>query len=319
MNCNIPFDNHLGNSRIAVDLMRSTEQRLNMKKIRSLVQGLAACAIALAMISSATAQGTQGTAKVVKIKGHARYTTGNNVWQPLKLGAVLRPGTVIQTSTDKGAYVDLVLLGEGDAVVPQMSAASASPTSDVNYYQPNAEQNVVRIWENSLLAIDKLSSVETGADTVSETQLDLRAGRIFGNVKKMSAASKYEVKIPNGVAGIRGTIYEISAEGVVRVLVGSAVIAYIGPDGSPVTQVVMGGQQFDARTGQITPIAQFDQKEMIKIAKAARIGPNTPPTTFTVDHTIYYVSPTIGFNGNNGGSGPLSESAATTSASSAGH
>ena len=108
------------------------------------------------------------------------------------------------------------------------------------------------------------------------------------------------MKIPNGVAGIRGTIYDISADGVVRVLVGSSVIAYVGPDGTLVTQVVMGGQQFDARTGQISPIPQFDQKEMVKAAKAARIGPNTPPTTFVVDHTVYFVSPTTGKSGNVG-------------------
>ncbi len=88
-----------------------------------------------------------------------------------------------------------------------------------------------------------------------------------------------------------------------RVLVGSVVIAYVGADGTVVTQVVMGGQQFDSRTGTITPIPDFNQKEMVKAAKDARIGPNTPPTTFAVDHTIYYVSPTIGQNGN-GGPGP---------------
>ena len=88
--------------------------------------------------------------------------------------------------------------------------------------------------------------------------------------------------------------------GVVQVLVGSVVIAYVGADGNVVTQVVMGGQQFDARTGQITPIPNFNQKEMVKLAKETRVGPNVPPTTFTVDHTIYYVSPTIGQNGNSG-------------------
>src|SRR5437899_7982601 len=146
--------------------------------------------------------------------------------------------------------------------------------------------------------------METGADTVSETQLDLQRGKIFGNVKKMSAASRYEVKLPNGVAGIRGTIYTLTASGVVQVLVGSVVIAYIGADGNPVTQPVMGGQQFDARTGQITPIKDFNQAEMVKLAKESRIGPNVPPTTLTVDQTIYFVSPTIGHNGNQGANGP---------------
>ncbi len=267
-----------------------------MKNIRSLVQGLVAGALALAFVSTAAAQTpTQGAAKVVRIKGSARYSTGNNVWVPVKLGSVLRPGTVIQTGLERGAFVDLVL-GDGEAPVAGggSGAGGGAGGGDAMFYQPSSEQNIVRVTGNSILAIDKLTSLETGADVVTETQLDLRAGKIFGNVKKMSAASKYEVKIPNGVAGIRGTIYQISADGVVQVLVGSVVIAYVGPDGTVVTQVVVGGQQFDARTGQMTPIPQYLIKDLIKEAKAARIGPTTPATTFTVDHTIYYVSPTVG-------------------------
>src|SRR5260221_10279867 len=120
----------------------------------------------------------------------------------------------------------------------------------------------------------------------------------------MSTAYRYEVKLPKGLAGIHGPIYTLSADGVVQVLVGSVVIAYVGADGTTVTKVVMGGQQFDAKTGEVTPIPDFNQKEMVKLAKESRIGPNTPATTFTVDHTIYYVSPTIGHNGNAGGNGP---------------
>jgi hypothetical protein len=243
--------------------------------------------------------GTPGTAKVVRIQGHARYTTGNNVFLPLKVGAVLKPGTVIQTAAN--SFVDIIL-GEGDFAMPVMgTAAPAAPSPQV--YQPNVEQNIVRLYENTALGIDKLTAMNTGADVVTETQLDLKAGRILGNVRKMSAASKYEVKIPNGVAGIRGTIYTLSADGVVKVLVGSVVIAYVAPDGTVVTQVVNGGQQFDARTGQITPIADFDRQEMVRAAKEARIGPNTPATSFTIDHTIYYVSPTKGHNGNGNGGG----------------
>ncbi len=266
-----------------------------MKKIRNLVQGLIVGALAFAFVSTAAAQTpVQGAAKVVRIKGSARYSTGNNVWVPVKLGSVLKPGTVIQTGLERGAFVDLVL-GDGEAPIAGVSGAGGGGgAGDSMFYQPNSEQNIVRVTGNSILAIDKLTSMETGADVVTETQLDLRAGKIFGNVKKMSAASKYEVKIPNGVAGIRGTIYQISADGVVQVLVGSVVIAFVGPDGTVVTQVVMGGQQFDARTGQITPIPQYIIKDLMKEAKAARIGPTTPATTFAVDRTIYYVSPTVG-------------------------
>ena len=272
-----------------------------MKQMQNVVQRLAVCGLGLAMATTLVAQSaSQSTAKVVRISsaGAARYTTGNNVWQPLRTGIVIKSGTIIQTAAEKGSYVDLVL-GEGQAAaLPQLIA------SDTRSYTPSADQNIVRLYENTILQVEKLTSMETGADTVTETQLDLQRGRIFGNVKKMSAASKYEVKLPNGVAGIRGTIYTLSAEGVVQVLVGSAVLAYVGPDGTVVTQVVMGGQQFDARTGQITAIPNYNQGEMVRLAKEMRIGPNVPATTYAVDHTIYYISPTTGHNGNQGANGP---------------
>jgi len=227
-----------------------------MKKIESLVKGLIVYGLMLALANSLAAQTpSQSTAKVVRIKGSARYSTGNNVYLPLKVGATIKPGMLIQTAAN--SYVDIVV-GEGE-VAPIRTTMGAGQS-----YQPTAEQNVVRIWENSVLGIDKLTSTDTGTDVVTETQLNLQAGRIFGNVRKMPAASKYEVKIPNGVAGIRGTIYTLSADGVVKVLVGQVVLAYAAPDGTIVTQVVMGGQQFDARTGQITAIPNYDRKEMVK-------------------------------------------------------
>ena len=239
-----------------------------MKETRSLLISLVVCGVVLAMVSTLAAQTPkQGTAKVVRLKGAARYTTGNNVWQPLKVGDIVKPGTIIQTA-DK-SRVDLVL---GDS-----SAPVARPVAgDMLTYQPNAEQNMVRMWENTLLGIDKLAVMETGADEETLTQLDLKAGHIFGMVKKMSAASKYEVKIPNGVAGIRGTVYDISAEGVIKVLSGSVVLAYVGPDGTVVTQVVMGLQEFDARTGTMTPLPNPDKTGMEESVKDCR-PPGRPP------------------------------------------
>jgi len=272
-----------------------------MKRVQNFIAGLLITGMALATSSSLLAQSAvPGTAKVVRIKGSARYSTGNNVFLPLKVGMELKPGTIVQTA-QHDSFVDLVL-AEGAAPANTAGGAGGGP-SDSMSYQPQADQNIVRLTENTTLGIDKLSTMDTGADVVSETQLDLKQGRILGNVKKMSAASKFEVKIPNGVAGIRGTIYSISADGVVRVLTGSVVIAYVGADGTVTTQVVVGGQQFDAKTGAITPIPDYNRKEMVRLAKEMRIGPNTAATTFTVDQTIYYVSPTWGHNGNGLGRG----------------
>jgi hypothetical protein len=269
-----------------------------MKQNRNLLNSLVGCAIALALVSTVAAQGAMDSAaKVVRVKGPARYTTGNNVWQPVRVGDVLRPGTVVQTSTEEGSYVDLVL-GDVNAAVPQpvtyRPSIPNSIASSSMSFRPSSEQNVVRIWANSAMGIDKLTSMQTGADTVSETQLDLKQGRITGNVKKMSAASKYEVKLPNGVAGIRGTLFDIQAIGIVKVYVGSMVVAWVDPKTQNVTtQTVMGGQSYDAPNNQISPLSPAVMSDLEQLALTLLVGGGTAvtPITLASDHTVIGVSP----------------------------
>jgi FecR protein len=254
-----------------------------MKETRSILNSLVACGVALAMVSTLAAQTVeQGSVKILRVKGAARYSTGNNVWQPLKAGDVVRPGTVIQTAGN--SYVDLAM-GEGAAPV-----TAAVPTSMMSY-QPTAEQNALRIWENTVLGVDKLTAMRTGADVVTDTQLDLKAGHITAAVKKMSAASKYEVKIPSGVAGIRGTFVDIRAEGVIKVLNGSAVLAYVGPNGSVVTQVINALQQFDARTGVLSPLPGGEQSELENLLKTLQFRFAPGPVPVSANMTVVYISP----------------------------
>lgn len=266
-----------------------------MIQSRSLVKGLVACGVTLAMVTSLVAQSaTEGVAKVVKMKGSARYTTAGNSWQQLKVGSLIKSGTILQTSADKGSYVDLAL---GDSDVSAFAApreVSATPSTASGGaavgYNNKSEQNTIRLAENTVLGIDKIAITQTGSDVVTDTQLDLKAGRIMGNVKKMAAASKYEIKVPTGVAGVRGTFYDISAEGVTRVVTGSVVVAYVSPDGTVVTQVVSGGQQFDARTGQLSPIPP-DVMASLKPIVPTGTTAATAVTTFSTPPEVIYVSP----------------------------
>jgi hypothetical protein len=236
-----------------------------MKETQSILNSLVACGVALAMVSTLAAQSVdQSAAKVVRMKGAVRYSTGNNNWQDLKIGDVVRPGTVIQTAAD--SRVDLVM---GDVNAPP--ARTIMP-SDMLSYLPMSEQNMVRIWENTLLGVDKLTEMRTGMEVVTETQLDLKAGHITGSVKKMSAASKYEVKLPNGVAGIKGTIYDCYAEGIIKVTEGSAVVAYSGANGAPATQVIMSMQSFDIRTGTLSTLSDADKSTVDAIMKQMQAG-----------------------------------------------
>ena len=263
-----------------------------MKRIRLLIGGLVACSIALAMVTTLSAQTAQdGIAKVVKIKGSARYmsNTGGN-WQPLRSGTLLKPGAIVQTAS--GSYVDMVLNNASAAwsPLPMASTAGAPPATGLSY-QPKSDQDAVRIFENTVLSVDKLTIDQTGVDTVTDTELDLKAGSIMGSVKKLSTASKYEVKVPNGVAGIRGTIYWISAAGQVSVVQGSISYAYVKSDGSVATVTVSAGQYFDPSSGLPPQPWTAPQQQFFMN--------NTPhaPTNgngnihFSQDWTIYYVSP----------------------------
>jgi hypothetical protein len=275
-----------------------------MKETRKLMSVVIAMAVTLSFASNLVAQTVvEGNAKVIRIKGAARYFVGSttNIPRDLTLGTVLRPGSIIQIGTEQGSYVDLVL-GEGTSastVAGAPRAAGYTPYVPTSYTtsisaRPSGEPNVVRIWENTVLAIDKLSSQHTGADVVTDTQLDLRAGRITGNVKKLSAGSHYEIKLPNGVAGVRGTSYDLTADGVLSAFVGALIIAW-DKAGAIQTQVVTGGNQFDTRTGVMTPISQAALKVFEQVFSVMRsIQAPGAPTTYASDKTINNVSPVAG-------------------------
>lgn len=261
-----------------------------MKETQRLLNGLIACGVALAMVTTLAAQpADQVPVKVVHLKGGARYKVGNNDWQPLRLGDIVQPGTVIQTAAK--SRVDLALGAQAlPSTSPEAAGAAAASSAPISY-QPTSEQNIVRLWENTLMGVDKMTETHTGADVVTEAQLDLKAGHITGSVKKMSAASKFEVKIPNGVAGIRGTVFDITAEGLIKVLSGSVVLAYVGPSGSVVTQVIMGQQMFDARTGSLSPLPPDAMHDLQATARGLGAGLVSGATPVSGNGSLLYISP----------------------------
>jgi hypothetical protein len=229
----------------------------------SKIMAYAVVVVCAAVVSSAQAAEV-GKAVVRSIKGDAQYAEGAN-WLPLRVGQTLTPGAMVRTAND--SHVDLFMDQNGP---------------------------VVRLLENTALGIEKLNFEVTGVDTIVETQLDLKSGKIVGIVKKMAATSKYEIKTPNGVAGIRGTEYVMSATGECFVLSGSAVAVYVKPNGDVVTQVVNAGEKFDPATGTVVPIPADELTQLL-----ALIIDITGPTTaaLTVEEPIViFVSPTTGNN-----------------------
>ncbi len=262
-----------------------------MKLMSLITRKLFVGAIAMAAVvltSQALAETPAQVVAVVRVKGMARYTKDTKTWHALKRGDVLEPGCVIQTGPK--SVVD-VMLGDHEAAasVTAMGASGAGAGGGGGYTPEKATANMVRIFENTALGVDKLLVDKTGAgDEVSDTQLDLKAGQILGNVKKLSSASKYEVKIPNGVAGIRGTVYMISSSGVVNVLTGSVVVAIVAPDGTVTTRVITAHESFDPSTNTITRLTS-DQVKMLEGQVPPPPGQTGPIQT--PGRPIIFVSP----------------------------
>ncbi len=240
-----------------------------MKQLGMISKQAIACGVALfaaSLFVNAETGSSQGKAEVKAIRGQAKYSTGGGVWVPLKVGTVLNPGAQVQTAAD--STVDLFLGKNGP---------------------------VVRITPETTLGLDKLNIENTGADSVIETQLNLSSGRILGRVKKLAAASRYEIKLPNGVAGVRGTDYDISVTSLgggkfkIRVtsvtgqLVGSVVV-----DGRQITALIKAGE-----TGTPEDGVQAADPELLRIAKTILDGIIPPVdliTTISVPEPESHVS-----------------------------
>jgi hypothetical protein len=272
-----------------------------MKLFQAFVSALVG-GFVLTLAAGAHAQSTtKQYATIVRIEGEARYSAGDNVWHPLTVGQTLGPGNVIQSAPD--SKVDIVLGDKiADHIVPVPDIVA--PAADANVrgmisYKAAAEQNVIRMESDTVLAIDKLLISNTGVDAVSDTELDLRQGTIFGSVKKLSAASQYLIKTPNGIAGVRGTTFIISANGDITVISGSMVASHVGPNGQVTTVVLGPGDQYDPRTGQVTHLTpqelhQAERTAIFTITVVQGI------ISFARDRTILYISPTHGNRGHHG-------------------
>jgi hypothetical protein len=268
-----------------------------MKYTQALVLA-ALCGLGLALPVKTFAQSPvhAGVATVVRISGEATYSLGDGKWHPLLAGKILAAGSIIKTEPD--ATVDLVLgktiaMPQANPVPNSISASADDNVRGLVTYKPSAEQNTVRMMPNTVLAIDKLTVSDTGVDSVSDTELDLRQGAIYNSVKKFSGASQYLIKIPNGIAGVRGTLFYIEATGSCAAFKNSVVLSIIGSNGKPETVVVGEGTQYNPQSGSTSPLPSGVVTQLGEIFDALRTT-YLGAVDFNLDQTRCHISPTHG-------------------------
>ena len=278
----------------------------SMKKFQTLLAAVM-CGVVLGLAVNASAQANQaGFATAVRVEGIVSYSLGDDQWQPLVAGKILPVGAIIRTGHN--GVTDLVLgkdiqlplyaqqvSGQPDHPAPPQDAKVRGMAS---FAPPAAEQNVVRLTPDTTLAISKLNVIDTGADTVSDTELDLQKGKIFASVKKLNGASTYYIKLPSGIAGVRGTQFSVDVGGAVSVShsTGGGVVLTLTPPGggAPKTTVVGVGYSYNPVTGQLM-LASSDVITMMQNLFNALQRIYSPVSFFmSRDNTQCYVSPTQG-------------------------
>ncbi|MGA2175013.1 MAG: FecR family protein [Verrucomicrobiota bacterium] len=170
------------------------------------------------------------TAIVLAVHGKVEYFQENQ-WLNVKPNIQLAHGTTLRTGPD--SYVDVFVNGI----------------------------SIIRVTEQTTMQLQKMTrtSAERGADT--ETILNLERGTILGNVRKLSANSRYEIATPHGVARIRGTDFQVSVSpqtngapvvtftSAMGELVCSAVV-----DGKSVVKVLRSGESWTVGDKDIKPV-----------------------------------------------------------------
>lgn len=147
---------------------------------------LLACAFLFALASFSTLRAVEeghkeGKATVRSIHGTVEYLN-NHVWLRVKPNMKLVAGSTIRTGADG--------------------------TADISV---NGTASAIRLTNSTTLEIPVMSYVGTAREGDTTTMLNLLSGSVIGNVKKISANSRYEIMTPHGVAGIRGTDFKIEA------------------------------------------------------------------------------------------------------------
>lgn len=136
--------------------------------------GLALCA---QTARQAVLQSSEG---IVEVK------RAQNPWMPVKVGDIFKQGDIVRTKAKSLAVIKL----EGIS-----------------------ENSVVEMKENTQMKLSEL--FEDKALKTQNTLLDVALGTILVKAEKLRAAgSKFEVKTPTSIVGVRGTTFSVTVEAI---------------------------------------------------------------------------------------------------------
>jgi hypothetical protein len=225
------------------------------------IQISVACALALALVGvttlkSAEDSGMQSKATVRAIHGNVEYQTPGGNWTPLKINMELDAGTLLRSGPDSSADLSV-----------------------------NGLSSALRVEPETTVTLQTMTRTDSSRDADQDTFLDLQDGAILGNVKKISANSRYEIKTPHGVAGIRGTDYHVRAkmrsDGRYAVtftsITGQVIVsAVVDPGGPSVVKVLRDGESWTPGYDEVHP-TPLNELQSLESESSSLNNAMTPP------------------------------------------
>jgi len=145
------------------------------------------CIVALVLSLAVTGYAVEKrSAQIASLNGTAEVRqTGQAVWSPAKTGTVLNEGDTIRTAPQSWVLLNI----------------------------DRGRIATVEVKEGSEMMISELVADPT-TDT-SRTLLDLAMGEVLVKAQKVHGEnSKFEVKTPTSIVGVRGTTFNVKVEAV---------------------------------------------------------------------------------------------------------
>ena len=147
--------------------------------------------VAAGLLFTAQAETKSGQALVQAVSGEVTVLLDGSKWLPIQTGEMLKTGAVIKTGAKSQADLFLGING-----------------------------SMLRLAANTELKFNLLAIKESLIEPIAQTEMELINGRIIGNVRKLPMGSSYVVKTPKGLAKVKGTVYDINADGELVVVSG---------------------------------------------------------------------------------------------------
>ena len=135
-------------------------------------------------VSIGSSEDLKRTATVVSFSGEVMVKNpGPGSWAPAKVGDILNEGSFIKTGTGAKAIVKV----------------------------DDGQTAIIDVSERSLVSFAAL--IKDSATGVKKTLLDLSIGQVLIKAEKLDTPdSKFEVRTPTSVVGVRGTKFSIKVD-----------------------------------------------------------------------------------------------------------